>query len=371
MIKIEGTYNEAIVYTDDLEPGAKGQLRTLCNQDFLARSKIRVMPDVHEGKGCTIGTTMTIQNKAIPYTVGVDIGCGILTIVLKEDTVNLSELDNFIRKNIPHGVGRWGTRKRPHRGHGRIDVTELRCWDHIKRRKTVESLGTLGSGNHYIEMNTDNEGILYLQIHSGSRNPGLQVAEYYQKVAYDSVGGKDQFDVPFELAYVSGQDFANYIHDMKLMQEFAALNRRIMANDIIEHFKWKEDYRFDTIHNYIDTENMILRKGACAAYKDQLLIIPMNMRDGSLICRGKGNPEWNYSAPHGAGRKMSRKVAKNSISMSEYKESMEGIFTSCISNKTVDEAPMAYKPMDDIIANMRDTVDIVKRITPIYNFKAE
>lgn len=367
MITIEGKHNQAIVYTDNLEPSAEGILKTFCDQEFLADSKIRVMPDVHAGKGCTIGTTMTIHDAVIPCAVGVDIGCGILTVKLKDKRINLPDLDSYIRKNIPYG---FAVRERPHRGHGRIDINELYCLKKIPQNRMLESLGTTGGGNHFEEIDRDDDGNLYLLIHTGSRNPGLQVANHYQDMAYQSFGGKKQSEIAHDLAYLTGDAFEMYIHDMHFMQQFAALNRRIIADDIIDALGLHEDFRFDTIHNYIDTDNMILRKGACAAYAGETLIIPMNMRDGSLICVGKGNPDWNYSAPHGAGRIMSRTEAFNSISLTEFKKSMEGIFTTSVDKDTIDEAPMAYKPMEEIVKHIEPTVEIVKQIKPIYNFKA-
>lgn len=367
MVKVSGKYNEAICYTSELEPSAEAQIQTMCDYEPLADSHIRIMPDVHAGKGCTIGTTMKVKDKVVPNLVGVDISCGILTVALKDKRINLPELDSFIRKNIPFGRN---INSRPVRGHGRINVEELYCLKKIDQRRMKESIQSLGGGNHFISIEQDEDGVNYLLVHCGSRNPGKQTAEYYQKIAYQSFGGRQQTEVPYDLAYLEGDTFEMYIHDMEFMERFAALNRRCIADAIVEEFNLHEDYRFDTTHNYIDTENMILRKGACAAYKDQMLIIPMNMRDGSLICRGKGNPEWNCSSPHGAGRIMSRKDAFNSLGMDEYRHSMEGIFTTCVSKDTIDEAPMVYKQMDEIISQIDPTVEIVKRLKPIYNFKA-
>lgn len=262
MITIPGIYAAAKVYTDVIEPSAEGQIRALCDQQFAAGSKIRIMPDVHTGKGCTIGTTMTVGDFVVPNLVGVDIGCGMDVVRLSEKRINLPELDSFIRKNIPHGRD---VRKRPHRSHGRIDIDELICIKKVDTRRAKESLGTLGGGNHFIEIDRDDEENLYLVIHTGSRNLGLQVAEHYQNKAYSNLGGRKQTEIPFELAYLTGSDRDDYLHDMALMQRFAALNRQIIKDCILDAMKLHEADFFTTIHNYIDMEHMILRKGAVSA----------------------------------------------------------------------------------------------------------
>ena len=367
MIEIKGAYGEAKVFTDTLEQTAEGQIKILCEQPFIEGSKIRIMPDVHAGKGCTIGTTMTIGNFVVPNLVGVDIGCGMLTVRLKEKRINLPELDSFIRQNIPSGRE---VRERTHRSHGRINLEELRCYKKVDTRRAKESLGTLGGGNHFIEVDKDDDGNLYLVIHTGSRNLGLRVAELYQKKAYNAVGGRDQTEIPYELAYLTGEEMENYLYDMEFMQRFAELNRSIIKEVILEGMKLHEDDSFSTIHNYVDTEAMILRKGAVSAKKDEILLIPMNMRDGSLICTGLGNEDWNCSAPHGAGRRLSRRDAENSFTVSEFKKQMDGIYTTSVSQDTLDECPMAYKPMEEILSNIGETVRVDRVIHPIYNFKA-
>ena len=366
MIELTGAYNTAIIYTDTLEASAKGQLQTLCDQPFTAGSKIRIMPDVHAGKGCTIGTTMTIGDTVVPNLVGVDIGCGMETIKLKCKRLELQKLDSFIRQNIPCGRE---IREHPHRSHGRIDIDALRCIKKLDARRAKESLGTLGGGNHFIEVDKDGDD-LYLVIHTGSRNLGLKVAEYYQKKAYEAVGGREQADIPYEFAYLTGQDLEDYLHDMSIMQDFASLNRQIIKEMILDGMKWKDDGGFSTIHNYIDIETRVLRKGAVSAKQGELLLIPMNMRDGSLICTGLGNEEWNYSAPHGAGRRMSRSEAEASFTVSAFKKEMKGIYTTSVSRDTLDECPMAYKPMNEIIQHISETVKIERVIRPVYNFKA-
>ena len=367
MIEIKGQYNTAKIFTDNLEPSAEGLIKAFCDQEHSAGSKIRIMPDVHAGKGCTIGTTMTITDKIVPNIVGVDIGCGMLTVKLKEKRINLPELDSFIRQTIPYGRE---VRERSHRSHGRLDIYDLRCVKKIDIRRAKESIGTLGGGNHFIEVDKDDEENLYLVIHTGSRNLGLRVAEYYQKKAYNYCGGRNQAVIPYELAYLSGEDMQDYLHDMEFMQRFADLNRTVIKEVILEHLKLTELTSFTTIHNYVDTEAMILRKGAVSAKNGEQLLIPMNMRDGSLVCTGLGNEDWNFSAPHGAGRLMSRKDAFNSFTLSSFEESMKGIYTTSVSRDTIDECPMVYKPMDEIIRNIGETVTVDKIIKPIYNFKA-
>ena len=367
MIEINGVYANAIIYTDEIEASAAGQIRALCDQPFAAGSKIRIMPDVHTGKGCTIGTTMTVGEYVVPNLVGVDIGCGMDVVRLKEKRVNLPALDAFISKNVPHGRD---VREKPHRNSGRIDLSELECFGKIDARRGLESVGTLGGGNHFIEVDRDEEDNLYLVIHTGSRNLGLQVAEYYQKLAYERVGGRSQTEIPFELAYLTGEDRDRYLHDMEIMQRYAALNRQTIRDCIMDGLKLHEADFFTTVHNYIDLEHGILRKGSVSARAGERLLIPLNMRDGALICVGLGNDDWNQSAPHGAGRLFSRSQAESSFTLSAFKKSMEGIYTSTVSQDTLDECPMAYKDPRTIIAAIGDTVRIEKQIRPIYNFKS-
>lgn len=394
MIELKGKYNTAKVFTDNVESTAQAQIIELCNQEFVKDSKIRIMPDTHAGAGCVIGTTMTIQDKIVPNLVGVDIGCGMEVIEIKDTTINLEKLDKVIYDYIPSG---FNIRKSEHEYVKNIDLSKLKCLKHVNIERAKLSIGTLGGGNHFIEVNKDDNDKLYLVIHSGSRNIGKQVAEYYQDLGYKELvnlsnqridlinklkaEGREQ-DIqqevkqlsvpkfPKALAYVQSENFKNYLHDMNIVQEFATLNRKVMAIEILRHMNLLTSDGFTTIHNYIDIDNMILRKGSVSAQKGEKLIIPINMRDGSLICIGKGNEDWNYSAPHGAGRLMSRSMAKELVSMDEYKESMDGIYTTSVNKSTIDESPMAYKPMQEIIDNVHDTVDIVSIIKPIYNFKA-
>lgn len=398
MIKITGQYNHALVFTGTMEAGAAQQIETLCDQEFVRDSKIRIMPDVHSGVGCTIGTTMTIKDKVVPNLVGVDIGCGMEVTRLEGSHLELQKLDKLIYEKIPSG---FNIRSREHRFQESIDLDDLKCKREVNLTRARRSIGTLGGGNHFIEVNQDSRGIYYLVIHSGSRHLGNEVAKLYQEEAYRALNkstkadieeliaalqaaGRDKeipkevkrkkaevlTDIPQALAYASGALFQDYLHDMKIVQQFAALNRKAMADELLKGMKLKAVDQFTTIHNYIDTEKMILRKGAVSAQKDERLLIPINMRDGSLLCIGKGNPDWNYSAPHGAGRLMSRSQARSSLTLTQYKEMMQGVFSTSVTKATLDECPLAYKPMEDILKNIQDTVEIVAQIKPVYNFKA-
>ncbi len=365
MIELKGKYNTAKIFTDALENAAEGQIKKLLDQDFTSGSQIRIMPDVHAGAGCTIGTTMTITDKVVPNLVGVDIGCGMETVKLKNKRINLPELDSFIHNNIPAG---FDIRDSAHKYINDARLYELKCAEHINIQRGELSLGTLGGGNHFIEIDKDDDGSLYLIVHSGSRNIGLQAAQFYQDAAFKSFGRES--DIPYELAYCEGALLDDYLHDMAIMQEFADLNRRAITDSILKGCKLKEEDRFTTIHNYIDLEFGILRKGSVSAQKDEILLIPINMRDGSLICRGLGNADWNYSAPHGAGRLMSRREVKDTFTVSAYKKEMAGIYSSTINAETLDECPMAYKSLDEILSQITPTVEVIKQIKPVYNFKA-
>lgn len=368
MIIIKGLYNEAKVFTRELEETARRQIQTLVDQPFTKGSRIRVMPDVHAGAGSTIGTTMTITDKVVPNLVGVDIGCGMETIRLKQDSVDFKAFDWLVKRNIPSG---FSIRKRPHRYLKEIRLKDLRCREGGRNDKQLRmdraelSLGTLGGGNHFIEINKDEEDRLYVVVHSGSRNLGLQVALYYQKLA-----SRLKPDLPRDLAYLDGKEFDDYLHDMKIIQRFAVLNRKAMIDEITQGLDLDYDLDMTTIHNYIDLDSMILRKGAISAKKGERVLIPLNMRDGSLLCEGLGNPDWNYSAPHGAGRIMSRTEARKKLSLRDLHLMMDGIYTSSISRDTLDESPEAYKAMEDLLEEITETVKILHRLRPVYNFKA-
>jgi tRNA-splicing ligase RtcB (3'-phosphate/5'-hydroxy nucleic acid ligase) len=391
MLEIKGKYNTAKVFTDKVEATAANQILELCNQEFVKDSVIRIMPDTHAGAGCTIGTTMTIQDKIVPNLVGVDIGCGMFVSMLEKTKLDFLKLDKIIRAFVPSG---FEVRETPHAYNAFIDLDNLKCKEHINLTRARLSIGTLGGGNHFIEVNQDDDDNLYLVVHSGSRYLGKQIAEYYQNRAIKELTrrsnkeivaelksqGRDQeiqeiiekerIYVSKALSYVQGETFNEYIHDMYLAQKYAEYNRKAIAQVIIEEMKLRVSDCFTTIHNYIDVGEMVLRKGAISAKKGELVIIPINMRDGSIIATGKGNVDWNQSAPHGAGRLMSRAQARRTLSMAEFVTSMDGIYTTSLSVDTLDEAPSAYKPMEEIIANIGDTVEIDKIIRPVYNFKA-
>ncbi len=400
MLEIKGKVNTAICYAKVIEDEAIDQIRRMCDYPMTAGSRIRIMPDVHAGKGCTIGTTMTITDKAVPNVVGVDIGCGMYTINLGKTDIDFEKLDEVCHY-IPSGMNVWEGRQE------RFDLTELRCYRSLKDTRRLErSLGSLGGGNHFIEVDKAQDGTKYLIIHSGSRNLGKQVAELYQKLAVDLDRGYGEYfekrdeiirtykeqgrrkeiqaalkelhfevyegqpSMPADLCYLSGKYLEDYLHDVEICQKFARRSREKMAEIILERTGMTGGEAFHTIHNYIDTEEMILRKGAIAVHAGEKMLIPINMRDGSVLAVGKGNPEWNYSAPHGAGRIMSRTKAKNELDLDEYRKAMAGVYTTSVNEYTLDEAPMAYKSLEDIIDVIRESVDVVDVMKPIFNFKA-
>ena len=400
MFEIKGKVNTAICYATVVEDEAIEQIRRMCDYSFTEGSKIRIMPDVHAGKGCTIGTTMTVAGKAVPNVVGVDIGCGMYTVELGKAAVDFEKVDEAAHF-IPSGMNIWEGRTE------RFDLESLRCYRELKNTKWLErSLGTLGGGNHFIEIDEASDGTKYLVIHSGSRNLGKQVAEWYQQLAIDLHKGIGEYleareelirtlkeqgrkgeiqqalknlkwekyngepDMPADLCYLEGKYLEDYLHDVEICQRFARRNREKMAEVLLGRCGMSGSNAFHTIHNYIDTEEMILRKGAIAARQGEKVLIPINMRDGSVLAVGKGNPEWNYSAPHGAGRVLSRTMAKKSLSLEEYQETMKGVYTTSVNESTLDEAPMAYKSLADIIDVIRESVDVIDVMKPIYNFKA-
>ena len=398
MLEIKGKVNTAICYASVIEEEAIEQIRRMCDYEFTAGSRIRIMPDVHAGKGCTIGTTMTITDKAVPNIVGVDIGCGMYTVDLGKTDIDYKKLDEAAHF-IPSGMNVWEGRQE------HFDLEQLRCYRDLNDTKRLErSLGTLGGGNHFIEIDESADGEKYLVIHSGSRNLGKQVAELYQKLAVELSKGKEEYFkkrdeiiralkeqgrkkeiqaalkqikwerkesmIPEDLCFLYGSYLEDYLHDVEVCQRFARRNREKMAEILLERTGIAAGEAFHTIHNYIDTEEMILRKGAIAAHAGEKVLIPINMRDGSVLAVGKGNAEWNYSAPHGAGRIMSRKKAKNELRMDEYKKEMAGVYTTSVNENTLDEAPMAYKSLEDIIDVIRESVEVIDVMKPVYNFKA-
>ena len=397
MLELQGKYATAKVFTDVVDEASISQVISLLNQPYVDGSRVRMMPDIHAGAGCTIGTTMTISDKICPNLVGVDIGCGMETIRIKESHIEPQKLDKVIRAGIPSG---FNIRSKAHRFAKNIDLSELCCAKKMDINRAYNSIGTLGGGNHFIEANKDDDGNIYVVVHSGSRHLGLEIANYYQQEAYNALTSysKEEIDgivdmlkasgrareiqgalkalkskrspVPKHLAYVEGTLFDQYLHDMKIAQRFAELNRQAMMDTIVKDMGFHVEEQFTTIHNYIDIDNMILRKGSVSAQAGERLLIPINMRDGSLLCTGKGNEDWNFSAPHGAGRLMSRSAAKETFTVSEFKKQMEGIYTTSVGRSTLDECPMAYKGMEDIVGNIELTVNVDAVIKPIYNFKA-
>lgn len=397
---VNGKYNEAVVFTDQAEDSALSQIRSLCDQEYVAGSRIRIMPDCHAGAGCTVGTTMTITDKVVPNLVGVDIGCGMEVVKISQKHLELQKLDKVIQAKIPSG---FQIRDTPHPLAEEAELEKLRCLEkaNINISRAQRSIGTLGGGNHFIEVDADEEGSLYVVIHTGSRHLGVEVAQYYQELGWRELNGqgdeavsrlieeykaagreketkkalkelKNQrlTEIPRSLAYVTGRTFDDYLHDMKIVQQFADFNRQAIFSTLKKEMKLRIVDRFTCTHNYLDTENMILRKGAVSARRGEKLVIPINMRDGSLLCVGKGNADWNHSAPHGAGRLMSRADAKNSFTLSEFKKQMKGVYSTSVRKDTLDECPMAYKRMEDIVENIADTAEILRVIRPIYNFKA-
>ncbi len=398
MLEIKGLMNTAICYASVIEEEAIAQIRRMCDQEFMAGSRVRIMPDVHMGKGCTIGTTMTVTDKVVPNLVGVDIGCGMYTVSLGKQEVDLARFDEACHF-VPSGKNAWEGRKE------RFDLTRLRCYRALSKTKWLEkSLGTLGGGNHFIEIDRTEEGEQYLVIHTGSRNLGKQVAEYYQNLAVELHQGKEEYFqkkdaliaeykaagrrkeiegalkelhwknkallIPEDLCWLYGSWMEDYLYDVEICQEFARRNRELISEILLERTGLSAGESFHTIHNYIDTKEMILRKGAIAAHRGEKVLIPINMRDGSVLAVGRGNPEWNDSAPHGAGRILSRSKAKESLKLEDYRKAMEGIYTTSVSLETLDEAPFAYKSMEDILPVIRETVDVIAVMKPVYNFKA-
>jgi len=398
MFEIKGSITTAICYATVVEDEAIEQIRRMCDQEFSRDSRIRIMPDVHAGKGCTIGTTMTVTDKAVPNVVGVDIGCGMYTINIGKVPIDLARLDEAAH-HVPSGMSVWEGRRE------RFDLQQLRCYRALRDTKRLErSLGTLGGGNHFIEVDRSSDGTQYLVIHTGSRNLGKQVAEYYQNLAIDLHKGKEEYFVkkdaliaeykaagrrseietalkalhwnnrelviPEDLCYLYGSYFEDYLQDVEICQQFARRNRELIAEILMDRAGLTGLDGFHTIHNYIDVEERILRKGAISAKKGEVVLIPINMRDGSILACGKGNSDWNDSAPHGAGRVMSRSKAKATLDLEAYRQSMEGVYTTSVNAGTLDEAPMAYKSLTDIAGVIGDTVEIIDILKPIYNFKA-
>lgn len=395
MFSLKGKYAEAVIYTDNVQDSCISQIYGFLNNEAFKDLKIRIMPDTHSGEGAVIGFTSTIKDKVIPNVVGVDVGCGMRLVKLKEKSIDLAKLDEVIKTYVPSGAR---VHKKAHKYNSKIDLSKLRCAKNIGLLKAEYDLGTLGGGNHFIEGNIDKDGNIYLVVHTGSRYLGKQVAEYYQELAYKTLKKNyidnaklpiiekykaegrekeiqtalDKIKVPKinkALAYLEGSNMDDYIHDIDIVQKYSSLNRKAIMDIIVEKMGVTVVDSFETIHNYIDVENMIIRKGAIKADKGERVIIPISRKDGSIIAIGKGNPDWNNSAPHGAGRLMSRAEAKSTLKLEDDLEDMKGIYSTTVNEFTLDESSRAYKPLKEILDNITDTVDVIEVIKPIYNYK--
>ena len=372
-VKINGKYSSATVFTTDnpntaLDKYARVQLENLCSNEVSLGSTIRVMPDVHPGKICTIGLTMTLAKTIMPQLLGLDIGCGVTVAKIMGVRKEWQRLDSVIRDFIPSGFER---RKSIHRFANSINLQKLNCCSHLQKDAVLLSLGSLGGGNHFIEVDTDAEGSFYLMVHSGSRSLGAELSSWYQNAGHRQLLEKGQ-EVPYELTYLEGSLMNSYLEDLKIAQDFAAQNRMAIISDICKGMKWKTQDIFESIHNYVDFSQSIpiLRKGAISAKKGERIVIPANMKEGAIIGLGKGNADWNFSAPHGSGRIFKREDVKKNFTVSAFKKEMKGVYSTCIEKATLDEAPFAYRPMQEIERALEASVSIEKIISPLYNFKA-
>lgn len=368
MKTVNGVYASAKIFTDKVEEYALAQIQMLCDNEAFRESKIRIMPDVHPGKVGTIGFTVTIEDRVLPNVVGIDIGCGITLAKIKQKKAEFQKLDKVIREKIPSG---YSVRQKPHRFSERSDILGLFCGDTINYQKAFRSVGTLGGGNHFIELDQDTEGYLYVAIHSGSRHLGKEVTEYYLREGQKYLKSRE-IQVPYELTYLEAELMEEYLHDIQIVQEFAALNREAILDELVKGMKWKAEEVYSSVHNYIDLsgKEKILRKGAVSAKEGEKVVIPINMRDGIILGNGIGNEEWNRSAPHGAGRLMKREDVKSRYTVSQFKAEMKGIYCSCIGKDTLDEAPFAYRGLEEIREAVKDTVKITEILKPVYNYKA-
>lgn len=373
MKTINGVYTSAIIFntntmTHSIDDYAIAQIQALCDHKAFENCAVRIMPDVHPGKVCTIGFTSTLGKQILPNVIGIDIGCGITIAKVKGKTNEYQKLDTVIRDNIPSG---FSIRKKPHYKALDFDFSGLICHRHIREDDALLSLGTLGGGNHFIELDQDEDKNIYLVIHSGSRHLGKEVTEYYLTEGQKALK-RNNIKIPYELTYLDGALMRDYLHDLIIVQKYAALNRKIMVHEICKGMKWKIIDSYSCIHNYVDfdCDTPIIRKGAISAKKNETVIIPINMRDGIILGTGLGNNEWNCSAPHGAGRIMKREVIKANYTVSEFKSEMRGIYSSCINKETLDEAPFAYRDIDSIIDVVGETISIERIIKPTYNYKA-
>ena len=365
---VEGKYTSAMIFTDSVEDYALAQIKMICDNQAFEGSKICIMPDVHPGKVGPIGFTATVKDRVLPMIVGIDIGCGMTMAKIKAKRVDCVQLDKLIRERVPAG---FATRKKTHRFAQAFDFLRLKCVEHIRIEKAEEAVGTLGGGNHFIEVDKDDEGQLYVIIHSGSRHLGKEIAEYYMKEGQRALKTKG-LSVPYELTYLEGTLLEDYLHDVIVAQEYAEKNRLAILDEILQGMKWKQEETYSCIHNYIDTscDLPVIRKGAISAGAGERVIIPVNMRDGVILGIGKGNAEWNISAPHGAGRVMKREDVKTKYTLSEFKKAMKGIYSTSVSRETLDEAPFAYRGMEEITERIKETVEIDRILRPVYNYKA-
>lgn len=362
---VKGKFADAIIFTDDVETYAEAQVKMICDHEAAAESTIRMMPDIHPGKVGPIGLTMAVTDKVIPQLLGVDIGCGMTCVKLNKERAEFQKLDRVIQENVPSG---FSVRKNAHHMAEEFSYEELHCINHINVERAGKSLGSLGGGNHFIELDRGEDNSMYLTVHTGSRHLGEEVAEYYTKLANRFLKEQGK-EVPYYMSYLEGRNKTDYLEDLQIIQRYAEWNRQIIVKEILKGMKWKAVEQFSVAHNYLDTEG-ILRKGAISARNGERVIIPINMKEGIILGIGKGNAEWNESAPHGSGRRLKREEVKNQYTVSEFKKEMKGIYSSCVGADTLDEAPFAYRSITEIAEQIKDTVDITNQLIPIYNFKA-
>lgn len=365
MKTVKGIYAEAKIFTDDVEEYAQAQVKMICDHQAAEGSRVRLMPDIHPGKVGPIGLSMTVTDKVIPQLLGVDIGCGMTCVKLNKDNAEFQKLDRVVRENVPSG---FAIRKEPHHMAAEFPYERLHCARHVNRPKAERSLGTLGGGNHFLELDRGEDGSLYLVVHTGSRHLGEEVAEHYTKLAHTSLKAQG-LEVPYYMSYLEGDEKENYTEDVQAVQDYAELNRQVIVREILKGMKWKAVEQFSVAHNYLDASG-VLRKGAIAAEAGVRVIIPANMRDGMILGIGLGNEDWNCSAPHGSGRRLKREDVKSRYTVSDFKKEMKGIYSSCVGSDTLDEAPFAYRSIAEITERIKDTVQIMEILKPVYNYKA-
>ncbi len=362
---VKGVYGEARIFTEDVEPYAEAQVKMICDNEVARESRICLMPDIHPGKVGPIGLSMTVTNQVIPQLLGIDIGCGMTVVKLNKNQAEFQKLDKVIREKVPSG---FDVRRNPHSMAEEFSYEGLHCLRQINRNKADRSMGSLGGGNHFIEVDKGEDGSLYLVFHTGSRHLGEEVAEYYTRLASRRLKEEGR-EIPYYMSYLEGEDKRDYVEDVRIIQDYAEWNRQVIVQEILKGMKWKAVEQFSVAHNYLDDRG-ILRKGAISARKGEQLVIPIHMRDGVILGVGKGNPEWNESAPHGSGRRMKREEVKNQYTVSQFKKEMKGIYSTCVGTGTLDEAPFAYRSLEMILEQIQDTVKVTEVLKPVYNFKA-